>query len=219
MRAYILAITVTCLAISCKDKSAEKKNGPATPVTADTARLVPDTSKAVVNDTGNHALLSIGEEVLKAFKNKDYARLAAIAHPDGVRFSPYAYIDSTHDKVIDVASLQLWADPKKRAKILWGTTDPQSENIKGTIDDYSKRFVYDVDFLTAPKKQVNNSTHAGTTLNNIDAFYPGDEYAEFYFPGFDEKYGGMDYRTLRLVFRQLNGIYRLVGVIHDEWTP
>jgi hypothetical protein len=42
---------------------------------------------------------------------------------------------------------------------------------------------------------------------------------EYYFPGFDPQYGGMDWRSLKLVFSQADGSWNLAGIIHDEWTP
>jgi hypothetical protein len=42
---------------------------------------------------------------------------------------------------------------------------------------------------------------------------------EYYFPGFDPQYGGMDWRSLRLVFSDHGGTWYLAGIIHDEWTP
>jgi hypothetical protein len=48
--------------------------------------------------------------------------------------------------------------------------------------------------------------------------YRGDSYSEFYFPGFDPKYDGMDWRALRLVFKKENEKLYLVGIIHDQWT-
>jgi hypothetical protein len=42
---------------------------------------------------------------------------------------------------------------------------------------------------------------------------------EFFFPGFEKKYDGLDFRALRLVFRIENKNPYLVGVVHDQWTP
>ncbi|MBK8311687.1 MAG: hypothetical protein IPL04_13125 [Chitinophagaceae bacterium] len=38
------------------------------------------------------------------------------------------------------------------------------------------------------------------------------------FPGSIKKFDGMDWRSIRLVFKIKDGKYFLVGVIHDEWT-
>jgi hypothetical protein len=59
----------------------------------------------------------------------------------------------------------------------------------------------------------------GNSIDNSSEFYPEAKIVEYYFSGFDPQYGGMDWRSLRLVFSELNDTWYLVGVIHDEWTP
>jgi len=41
---------------------------------------------------------------------------------------------------------------------------------------------------------------------------------EFYRAPQDPQYGGMDWQSLRLVLLPDGDSWRLVGVIHDEWT-
>jgi hypothetical protein len=41
---------------------------------------------------------------------------------------------------------------------------------------------------------------------------------EYYFPGFDPQYEGMDWRSLRLIFLQDNDVWYLAGIVHDQWT-
>jgi len=41
---------------------------------------------------------------------------------------------------------------------------------------------------------------------------------EYYFPGFDPDFKGMAWRSLRLVFQELQDQWYLTGVIHSEWT-
>lgn len=41
---------------------------------------------------------------------------------------------------------------------------------------------------------------------------------EYYLPGENPDYGGLDWQSLRLVFQHKEGAWYLVGVIHDEWT-
>ena len=58
----------------------------------------------------------------------------------------------------------------------------------------------------------------GNTPNNIGATYPRSTIAEYHFPGFDAKYGGMDWTSLWLVFEQDDAQWYLVGVVHGSWT-
>jgi hypothetical protein len=58
----------------------------------------------------------------------------------------------------------------------------------------------------------------GNTLENIHEVYPDGVFVEFHFTGFNEQYDGMDWKSLRLVFEQDGGSWRLVGIVHDQWT-
>lgn len=55
------------------------------------------------------------KKVITAIKNKDMKTLAAFAHPTkGVRFSPYAYIETDAHPVFKSAKLKGLATDKKR---------------------------------------------------------------------------------------------------------
>jgi hypothetical protein len=78
--------------------------------------------------------------------------------------------------------------------------------------------VYDVDFIKPENFKVNDFIGLGNSLNNLSSVYKDCDFTESHFSGFDEKYGGMDWRSLRLVFKERNKRFYLVGVVHDEWT-
>ncbi len=87
-----------------------------------------------------------------------------------------------------------------------------------SIKNYFGKFVYDEDFLNAKQKSINEFLGSGNSLNNLREVFPGSDFTEFYFPGFDPKYEGMDWRTLRLVFKTENNRPWLIAIVHDEWT-
>ncbi len=136
----------------------------------------------------------------------------------GVRFSPYAYIDTLHDKVLSSGQfLQLL---KQNKQINWNSSfDSEIKPEHLTIPEYFEKFVYDVDFLKADSISINQYHSQGTDLNNIDEIYPEPTTVEFFFPGFEKKYEGLDFRALRLVFKVQNNKPQLTGIIHDQWTP
>jgi hypothetical protein len=134
-----------------------------------------------------------------------------------VRFSPYAYIDSVTDKVVSAAWIRKQAGGKQD-KMLWGTIDPTDEPIDRTIDDYAKSFIYNADFLQPEKFKVNEFIGSGNTTNNLLSFYKDCDFTESHFSGFEKRYEGMDWCSVRLVFKKKEGRYFLVGVVHDEWT-
>ena len=160
-------------------------------------------------------LSQISQKVLEAIKKEAYEKLASYIHPTkGVRFSPYAYVDTTEDVVIKQTSFITSFSENH----FWGSYDGSGESINLTTKDYIKQFVYNADFLHAEKVGINEMIGAGNSLNNLTEVYPNSVYTEHYFSGFNPTYEGMDWTTLRLVYEELEGELFLVGMIHDQWT-
>lgn len=169
---------------------------------------------SVLEDT---SITNLSLIILKQIKDKNYQSLAQRIHPQlGVRFSPYGYIDTKQDLVLK--GDQLLALIKDHQKLRWGQYDGTGEEIKLTIKEYFDKFVYDVNFLKAPKLTLNQIIAQGNSINNMKEIYPEANYTESYFPGFKKEYEGMDWRALRLVYQKYNGKNYLVGIIHDQWT-
>lgn len=160
-----------------------------------------------------------GQQVLKALEAKDMAKLAQLAHPDkGVRFSPYGYIDSEQDRILKPEAIsKSWKDD---TVYRWGTFDGSGEPIQLKFSDYYAKFIYDADFAQAPHTGVNETIGKGNTLNNIKEVYPSPQhtFVEYHFSGFDPKFEGMDWKSLRLVFEKTEKALYLVGIVHDQWT-
>lgn len=158
--------------------------------------------------------------VLRALKSGDMESVAAWVHPEkGVRFSPYAYVDTEKDQVIMRDELsELMANSNVR---LWREFAGTGELIELTYADYHKRFVYDADFLEVAEIGFNELLGEGTTINNLNEVYPKEthDFVEFHIDGIDPQYEGMDWRSLRIVFEKIGGDRALVGIIHDQWTP
>jgi len=73
--------------------------------------------------------------------------------------------------------------------------------------------------LRAPDVTYNSETlSSGNLINNIRESYPAAIIVEYHFPGFEEKYGGMDWTSLWLVFEKQGSEWYLVGLVHGEWT-
>jgi hypothetical protein len=51
--------------------------------------------------------------------------------------------------------------------ITWGHFDGSGAPIKMTLNNYFKRFVYDVDFVKPEKRSVNKFLGGGNSLNNL----------------------------------------------------
>ena len=155
-------------------------------------------------------------KALNFLKAKDYVGFSALFHPtEGVGFSPYGYIELDRKKFLAKDFLDTM---KKDNIITWGEYDATGEPIKEKVVDYLQGFVYNADYLNAPEKSYNVTLAQGNIVNNIDKAYPNLNYIEYYFKGFKKEYEGMDWTSLKLVFKKYQGEYYLVGVVHDQWT-
>lgn len=194
---------------SCQNKSNKVIN-----VNLDT--IVTKNTQILINDS---SVLLLSEQVLSAIKYNNYQLFASFINiDDSVRFSPYGYIDTINDKRFSATDFLQYSTNKTNTKFTWGEYDGSGDKIILTVNAYFQKFVYDVDFVNAPQISVNKTISKSNSLNNIDSVYKNCIYAEFYFPGFEKKYEGMDWRSLKLVFKKhINKLY-LIAVVHDQWS-
>jgi hypothetical protein len=160
---------------------------------------------------------------IQAIQAQDLRTLSQFVHPEeGIRFSPYPYVETESnaeaepDLVFRAQELlALRGDPTTYE---WGHHDGSGEPIKMTFDEYWRRFVYDVDFARPHVIGFDETIGQGNAINNISQVYPRGVTVEYHFPGFDAAFGGLDWRSLRLVLEPYEGNWYLVGIVHAEWT-
>lgn len=156
------------------------------------------------------------EQTVTALKNKDWSALAALSSKQGVRFSPYGYVNTATDRVLSHNALT--TAPLDTTAYLWGSYDGSGFPIMLNFADYYKRFIYSSDFAAAPEIGYNVSIGMGNTINNAHKVYPNAIIVEYHYAGFDPQYAGMDWQSLRLAFEEEGNQWVLVGIIHDQWT-
>ena len=214
--------------IACKDKS--KKESNVETITGDSTQVVDrkrDSLLKIKNiqdsiqlvQRKDSILLKTTQTILTLLKNKNYPAFANYIHPvEGIRFSPYGFVDTAHDIKLSKQKFINEAGQSIQDMIVWGEFDGTGDPIKMTLNNYMQRFVYDVDFVKPEKRSVNEFIGGGNSLNNLELVYKNCDFTESHFSGFDKKYGGMDWKSLRLVFKVRNRKFLLVGIVHDEWT-
>jgi hypothetical protein len=164
----------------------------------------------------NQIVLDRASDVIQTLKSQDMVALSSYVHPsNGVRFSPYAYVKESDQVFLADQVVGALADS---TIYTWGAYDGSGAPIDLSFADYYFKFVYDVDFSNAPQMALNARLSVGNSIDNSPEFYPGAMIVEYYFPGFDPQYGGMDWRSLRLVFTEYDKTWYLAGIIHDQWT-
>lgn len=162
------------------------------------------------------SIKATGRQVLTYLKEQNYEELSKYFDADGVRFVPYAFIDTASAKKLTPDDF-LEAVAKKWV-LTWGSYDGTGDPIKLTIPAYLKKFIYNADYLNAEATAFDAVMKQGNSINNIKQIYPNHHFIDYHFSGFNQKHEGMDWTSLRLVFKQRDGQYFLVAIIHDQWT-
>jgi len=211
MRYLLFLIVPALLFFGCNNNSKDKKKN------TDTSTVKENRTLDTVEK--NRLLKNLSAEIMVQIRNKDYQALANYVHPVyGLRFTPYAFVDTLKDVKFSPEKFSIEVTKVPQSKINWGEFDGTGDPISLTIDEYFGKFVYPADFLNAESFKVNEFIGSGSMINNLKEVYKGCDFTESHFSGFDKKYDGMDWKSLRLVFNQIEGKYYLVGIVNDQWT-
>lgn len=166
--------------------------------------------------TSGASLLTEAVNVIHLMSINDYANLSLYVDPsDGLRLSPYQYVDVGTDIVLTTADVAAIASYPMTN---WGTFDGTGDPIDLTGIDYYNQFIYSNDFVNAPFIGQNMVLSSGNMINNIATVYPGASFVEFYYDGFDPIYDGLDWRSLTVVMKNVGGQWYLIGLVHGQWT-
>lgn len=171
----------------------------------------PPTSKAETAE-------GFARAILQLVSARRIADLAARVDPaQGLLFSPYGYVDRTSAVVLGPDALrQAW---EADTRLLWGHADGTGEPIRLSIRQYFADYLDVADFAKAPEVATNRQLGQGNSPNNLGDVFPNADYVEFHYPGFEPRYLGMDWVSLRIVMRRAaDGQWRLLALVNDRWT-
>ena len=159
-------------------------------------------------------------QAILALKSRNLNKLSEMVHPaKGLRFSPYHSVNLEKHGDLVFSRRQVKGLMTSKKRYLWGAEDGSGDPIRKTFAPYYRLYVYDHDFSKAKDVTYNSDTlSSGNLVNNIRESYPAAIIVEYHFPGFEEKYGGMDWKSLWLIFEQQGSAWYLVGIAHGEWT-
>lgn len=162
------------------------------------------------------SIKATGRQVLNFLKENNYPELIKYFSSEGVRFSPYGYIDTANTKRLTPEDFL--ESINKKWILTWGSYDGTGDPIKLSVPAYLKKFVYNADYVNAEAVGYDAVMKQGNSTNNIKELFPNHHFIDYHFSGFDQKNKGMDWTSLRLVFEKEDGQYFLVAIIHDQWT-
>ncbi|WP_077211931.1 hypothetical protein [Bacillus dakarensis] len=154
--------------------------------------------------------------IVDGLKNQDMNRIADYVYPQkGLLFSPYVYIE---DEAIVFQKEEVSSLLENNSQYLWGYYDGSGDPIELTPKQYLEEILYAKPYENADEILVDDIQQRGNTINNVKEVFPQSKVVEYYLSG-SEKYGGMDWASLLLVFEQdESGEWLLVAMVNDKWT-
>ena len=156
------------------------------------------------------------DTVIHALKKQDFATLATFVWPQGIRFSPYEYVNTQTDVILDKQIVENALTISR--SYVWWISDGKWDPIDLWIVQYFEKFVNDADYIKAPEILYNQSIQRGNMINNIAQIYTWKTWVDFYFSWFNAQYEGMDWKSLTLIFDHVDGQWYLIWVVHSAWT-
>ena len=215
MKKIVLIFSLFTLVFCTKEKGTEN-----TITNVDSVKIL-DSSTEEIPDSLSFKKLKINilenqnREILELLKSKNYVKFAENIHPKkGVRFSMYGYIDPKKDKLFSKKEFLKYIETP--IKFTWGEKDGTGNLLQLSLKNYLENWVFVKDFSKSEFSE-NSIIAKGNSINNIKEIYPNASFTENYLKG-TEKYGGMDWNSLRFVFEELNGELFIIGIINDQWT-
>ena len=173
-------------------------------------------SVAVVSDMSQQTLKQQSMRIQRALANKDFSRITDDIHPTrGVRFSMYAYVHLDKDKVFSREQFAQYLNQSK-IRFTWGELDGVGEALVVPLPEYLDTWIDGKKYNNA-RITVNTFESRGNMINNVNEAYPKSDVVDFHYKGSD-KYDGIDWRGMRLVFDEYQGRRYLVAIINDQWT-
>lgn len=174
-------------------------------------------NKTIKKEIARQIVEDRSKEVINLLKVKDMKGLAVYIHPDkGVRFSPYTYVNEELDMMLDKESIGNALED--RNTYYFGVYDGIGDEIRYTWKEYFDEFVYSQDYSNAEQIGYNEVLSYGNMINNQFEVYSNPIVVEYYFSGFNKEFGGADWKSLKIVYEEYEGLWYVVGIIHNQWT-
>lgn len=171
----------------------------------------------IKSEVAKEAIEKTAYELINALKNKDVEIITGYVHPvKGVRFTPYTTVSTENDFVINKEDMIDFF--KDENSYVWGYYDGSGEEIKLTPSQYYEKFIYSEDFMNTLEVGYNEVLSNGNMVENQFEVYENAIVVEYFIPEINPEYEGLDWQSLRLVFEEYEGNWKLVGIIHNQWT-
>ena len=154
---------------------------------------------------------------VELMKQGDYEALSKMIHPEkGVLFAPYSTVDPETNLTFSAQEIARLKEDTKT--YFWGSSNGNGLPIELTLLEYFQTFVFHTDYTMAPEIGVNKILKTGNSLENVLQVYEHAVTVEFHFPPLSEETEGMDWCSLKLVLEPYEKTYKIVAIVHSQWT-
>lgn len=169
------------------------------------------------NPKENFPLLNTACSVLRVIQSRDYKALSAyVDGTQGLTLTTFSTVDREIDLTFTAAQVAGFA--KDTTKYNWGVIPGSGEVLTMTAEEYFSAYMFNVDYTQATQIGVDKINISGNALENVTQAYPGCRFVEFTFPGAGAEKQGQNWCSLKLIFTPSQTQWRLVGLIHSQWT-
>ncbi len=152
--------------------------------------------------------------VLDALVRKDFMKLASFVREEGLTVSPYVMIDGGDVRLSRAEVENCATSPQVRH---WGEKDGTGDPIVLTCGRYFDEFLRNVDYRQADEVLYNEPRQRGNEINNNHEFAPDGIVVELHIRGTRDLME-MDWKSLRLIFRNDDQGLSLIAITRDVWT-
>jgi len=174
----------------------------------------PAGAQALAPKAARQAVQRLVPKVLEALADRDFAKLASIVGEDGLALSPYVMLDDSDVRLSSAEVMRCATDPQMR---YWGDRDGTGDPIEASCSDYFEEFVWNADYRQADEVLFNEPRQRGNEINNNHDFAPDGIVVELHIRG-DDDMAGMNWKSLRLIFREGEQGFVLLAITRDVWT-
>ena len=184
---------------------------------AETEKNKPAQQDAALNPKENFPLLNTACAALRTIQKRDFKGLAAYVDGEqGLTFTSFSTVDREVDLTFTADQVAMFG--QKADKYNWGVNPETHEALNMTPEQYFSAYMYGVDYTQASQIGVDKINIVGNALENVTEAYPGCRFVEFTFPGLGSGTQRQEWSSLKLVFTPNQNSWKLVGLIHSQWT-
>ncbi len=168
--------------------------------------------------------------ILTALSKADFTKVSEFVHAEkGIRFSPYDQIElrTTKSKkypnempnITFFKKSQLPGFMFSEKILVWGNYTGSGFHIILAPNEYFKKFIYDIDYLSKTKARYVsvNELQDSDELEYVFDTYSRNSVVEFRYKG-TASVGFNNFKKLIMVFETIDNELFLVGIVHSEKT-